>query len=345
MFCDKCGSQLVDGEAYCLECGAPIYISQQKNVQPTYTYSQIYPSQMAVSGVQNTNLNYYNNPESKKKYSGLNRKKVIILSSLILVIIVVTLIILCLPGNYLSPQRKIIDEYFEAINDKNMEEIYEIEYDDKALRFRNDYDTDKLFFFTNNNYMGFNRGLYEVDYLRTTDVVYNTYPNIKNENSEERVTRKTLNMLYADYKLVDITPLEDFDLTMQGYTGLKEVTIDDVEELANKIDFKTGDKSNIKVDKVYIAQVKIEWYYDDLKYGLDKKWWNDEEFCTLIERYDGYKSYKAALDSFGKFANTDKDKVYILILYKAEGEWHIAKADRLGTLQTSYEKGKATIMQ
>lgn len=342
MFCDKCGSQLVDGEAYCLECGAPVYIPQQNNIQGAYSYNKLNSNQMNMPVVQTTE---HNNVGSKKDNSNFKKKKIIICSSLATLILAVLLIILCLPGNYLSPQRRVIDDYFDAINDKDVDEIYEIAYAEKALEFKDDYEEDELFFFTNSLYMGFSRGLYEADYLRTTDVVYNTYPNILTDDSKEKVTRKTLNMLEIDYEVVDITPLEDFDLTMQGYSGLRDVTIEDVELFANKVDFKTGDRSDVKVDKVYIAQVKIEWYYDDMKYGVNKKWWNDEEFCTLVEKYDGHKTYKAALDSFEKYAGTDKDKVYILILYKAEGDWYIARADRLGTFQTSYEKGKASIVQ
>ena len=344
MFCDKCGSQLVDGEAYCLECGSPIYIPQQKKVQGIYDNGQNNSSQMFMSISQNANLNYYD-PEDIKNHSKFNKKKTIIFAFLLILIIVAVLVILCLPGNYLSPQRRVIDDYFEAINDKDIEEIYEIEYDDEALNLKNDYDVNKLFYFTNNMFMGFNRGLYEADYLRTIDVVYNSYPNINKEGSEEKVTRKTLNMLKVDYKVVDITPLEKFDLTVKGFTNLKEVTIDDVEDYANVIDFETGESSRIKVDDVYIAQVKVEWFYDDMKYGVNKKWWDDEEFCSLVNHYDGHRTYKAAIDSFEKYDGTDKDKVYILILYKAKGDWHIAKADRLGTLQTVYEKGKATIMK
>ena len=86
-------------------------------------------------------------------------------------------------------------------------------------------------------------------------------------------------------------------------------------------------------------------YYDDMKYGLDKKWWKDKQFISYVKDVDSHKTYQNAVNSFEKYAGTDKDKVYILILYKADGEWHIARADRLGTLQTSYEKGKGSIVQ
>ena len=319
--------------------GASMYQSQQ-----SFNYSM--SDNISSNGDKNksnknqSNKIKFNNDKVNKNKS--NKKFLIIgIAALVVIGLAVTLILM----NRLSPQRKLIDEYFEAINDKDASKIYDLSYTDELKEGLPTYDKDedKVFFFTNVRLMGFSRGLYEFDAFKFLPCVTEVYEPSKNDlnlgNSKDRV----LDGLEVSYDIVDIKPLDDFELYSDLLGHEEVVDIDEFESIVSRYNLETGEQIKVDIEDAYVAQVKVSWEYDGNLYGMLKSWWKDDEFKEFVSKrgFEQYDTYDKAIKSMETIK--DKDKVYLLLLYKCDGEWYIYNGDKLAGLATQYEKGKATL--
>jgi len=298
--------------------------------------ASMYQSQQELNYGMNDNIS----GNSGKNKS--NKKFLIIgIAALVVIGLAVTLILI----NKLSPQRKLIDEYFEAINDKDASKIYDLSYTDELKEGLPTYDEDedKLFFFTNVRLMGFSRGLYEFDAFKFLPCVTDVYEPSKNDlnlgNSKDRV----LDGLEVSYDIVDIKPLGDFELYSDLLGHEEVVDMDEFESIVSRYNLETGEQIKVDIEDAYVAQVKVSWEYDGNLYGMLKSWWKDDEFIEFVYKrgFEQYDTYDKAIKSMETIK--DKDKVYLLLLYKCDGEWYIYNGDKLASLATQYEKGKATL--
>ncbi len=371
MYCRECGNKLLNTDKFCSICGERIQIDVNAPVKTTNDNgSDIVENDDSTSvldlGEALTTVLTANNTEATSLLvnpnlctdvlqnrrevmfvsNGVNKekKKRIILPVMlfILLVAIIVVVILHLPGNRLSPQRKVIDAYFDAINDSNQDAIIEMSYHEDAIEIKNNYNVDEMLFFTSPYFMGFSRGLYEYDMFKVEKCVADSYPNKQAGLTEDQIRSKTLNMLDVSYEVLDIKPFEEFELYKRTISDDNEsFSYEDVNKYINCINYETGDQTDFEAEEVYVAQVKVEWKYDDMLYGMNKKWWKDEGFIKLANSNENFTTYKNSI-SFMKTLDGE-DKVYILILYKCEGEWYIMLGDRLVYLSSPYEDGEATI--
>ena len=169
MFCRKCGNKLMEGDAFCTNCGEPIELNSLENGLAQNN------KDLEVQNENNQlNINQTIDKQVQKNKKGIKKLLVIIGVVIIMTVSsVVTVKILKQPGNLLSPQRKVVDKYFDAINEVDIEKIYEITYTDEALElFSSNYtEIDELSFLEYK--LGFTRGsLYD-----KTEVMKESYPN------------------------------------------------------------------------------------------------------------------------------------------------------------------------
>ncbi|MBR3834203.1 MAG: zinc ribbon domain-containing protein [Lachnospiraceae bacterium] len=354
MYCNECGKELKSTDAFCIICGTPTGVkktSSRNNEIINYSMcdpngSFMYKSQQSFYYGMNDNASgkgdkkkSYKNQSNKNK----SNKKFLIIGIVALVFIglAVTLILM----NKLSPQRKIIDEYFEAINDKDATKIYDLSYTDELKEGLPIYDKDedKLFFFTNIRLMGFSRGLYELDAFKFLSCVTDVYEPSKNDLNLGNSKDRALDGLEVSYDIIDIKPLEDFDLYSDLLGHEEVVDMDELESIVSRYNLETGEQIKVDIDDAYVAQVKVSWEYDGNLYGMMKSWWKDDEFKEFVSKrgFEQYDTYDKAIKSMETIK--DKDKVYLLLLYKCDGQWYIYNGDKLASLATQYEKGKATL--
>ena len=338
----------------------PQYMQGYQNQQMDPQYMQGYQEQRMDTQYAQNDQQQYSLPqngqvppvkESKQKKErkkiNLSKKSKIIISVAAVAVIAVVVVVLMLPGNLLSPQRRIIDKYFDAINDKDIDAIDEITFTDEVIDTVGGTWTDSelLFFTSKNGWMGFSRGFYESDYVRTLDVVEDSYPSIRDGLSEKQVTKRTLDMLEVTYDVIDIQPLEDIDLYMSFVNGEEEkIDIEFIEDKAAPTKFIEGEliKPEVHIDDVYVARVDVEWKYDDMLYGIDKDWWEDDVFKEHAN-YNNLSTYNKAINAMNRFSPNSDEFEYILILYEVDGEWHILHGNRLSTLKSMTYDGKTVI--
>ena len=351
MYCKECGKDLKSTDIFCIICGTPTGIKQgssgnhdRLDVNSISPNDNLYcPNGTSMNQrQQEINYNLNDNLQSNGVKNNSNKKFLIIgIVALVVIGIAVTLILM----NKLSPQRKLIDEYFEAINDKDASKIYDLSYTDQLKEGLPTYDEDesKVFFFTNVRLMGFSRGLYEFDAFRMVPCIEEAYgpktDNLNLGNSKDRV----LDGLEVSYDIVDIKPLEDFELYSDLLGHEEVVDMDEFESIVSRYNLETGEQIKVDIEDAYVAQVKISWEYDGNLYGMMKSWWKDDEFKEFVSKssFEQYDTYDKAIKSM-ETINT-MDKVYLLLLYKCDGEWYIYNGDKLASLATQYEKGKATL--
>ena len=142
----------------------------------------------------------------------------------------------------------------------------------------------------------------------------------------------TCDMLSVSYDVIDIKPLSDIELTYSDKSG-NNVVVDRelVEKRANITNMSTREFSDVEVGDIYVAQLHIEWKYDNMLYGYDKSWWNDEEFDRWVKNGSFPETYKEAI-------NEAKNRVYTLIIYECDEEWYVLDALSLNDCWWSYSQ-------
>lgn len=276
------------------------------------------------------------------------KKKSLLISIIVVVCAVVIIAIFSLKkdGDQNNNEKeKVIKEYFKAINDKDLDAIYDVGYPKSVKNQIADKSKlnsiNLLDFYTNTTTpktLGFTRGLYEVEHLKKRTMY--SYPNVEQGLSAEEVQKQTLSMLNVKYNILDIQPFEKLKVVGSTAMGDKQLSFDDIEDRLYRKDFKTGDVMyDIEIEDLYIAILDVEWSYGDMLYGMDKSWWNDEAISyTLSDTYD--KTYDSAINNMKTIDGNPK--VYVLFLYKYDGDWYIIEPEKLGTMQGTYLNGTVT---
>lgn len=263
----------------------------------------------------------------KAETSNGNKKKVlvpVIAVALVAVIAATLLIVLNRKKDSSSEQEKLIDEYFEAINNKDIEKIYDIAYIEeiKDKKYNSDYSESTIAayqFFTND--MGFAIAGGD-DKIFTQQCCRDSYPDVTDNLSENMVFKKRLDMLKVSYEIIDIEPFENVNIDRIVKRERQRLSIEDIEKLASY------DGITAEIEDVDVAFVKSEWRYDDMLYGFDADWWKESSNMP-------YETYDEAI-SFMKYyqGNPEMEYVYTLILYKADDEWHILRGASVCSFRT-----------
>lgn len=239
-----------------------------------------------------------------------------------------------------SEQMNIIEEYFEAINAKDTDAIYDLGYVDEVREKKHcGYDVIHFFCEPNSSYMCFKRGLYTGSgyYPCTMD----SYPNTKQGLSIEEVQELTMDMLEVSYEVINIKHFDEIKLIERKPNSEEEVLKwEDIERKVSYKDFKTGEEISINIDDLFVAQLYIEWKYDDMLFGMDEAWWENEEFLVSVENTT-YATYEQAIQTMETYDG--KEKVYTLLLYRYDDGWYIVQPEYLSYWQGPYFEGEAYI--
>ncbi len=332
MYCKECGNLINENDKFCTVCGERI---EQNQFDISYNYN-VDKVNMPIQPPVNQQLQDLNDINKRK-----NKIKILLISALILATI--GLVVFLIFYFRYKEQREVIEDYFEAINDKDIEEIYELSYTNENMVGLHTLENEKEFFFTNSIIMGFSRGLYDVDAFKFTACVYDSYNTKGNDLDIKNSDEHSLDALKVSYKIVNIAPLENFDLYTNRGTNLTKIDMNNIESIVSRFDSETGKRVDVPIDEVYVAQLKIEWEYFGRPYGMVKSWWKNKEFKEQVNKYGAghFNTYDDAIEYMETI--NGEEKVYVLILYKSKGDWYIYRGDRLADLATSYENGKAII--
>ncbi len=310
-YCPNCGNQLSDEALFCEYCGAKQPVVHQSEPQPM---PQSMPQSMPDSAMVQSQISMGTELKTEKA----SKKKKGSKKPLIITLVILLVAALGVGGFFLfknifkSEQEKLLDRYFEAINNRDKDAIYGVEYDfDEGKKTPNDYVLYK-------QDLGFIPGLISnSDYLATDqDIMYEYLKGLgySGENYGEIITnyredcRDNGDILLSDFKasyeLEDLKKAEDCKV---GYykNGLTFVDVDDVEKYIE-------DKKGIDVSDVYIAKFKIYWEYNGHKYG------NDEKLMDIIKEKNKTTSY----DIYDMNDELD-DMDYYMIFYKYDGKCYM----------------------
>ena len=300
--CPKCGNQLIDEALFCEYCGAPQQVMSQP-MQPQAVQPMQQMAQQQMMPEQGISQELPSGKKSKKKKGS---KKPLIITIIIVLVAALGVCAFFLLKNVLkSPQEKLLDEYFEAINNKDLDTVYDMEYGlNEGLNASN-----YVSFYIQN--LGFTPGLFSsVDSLVFDQEIVDAYYKslgYEGKTHEELIENRRedfmgdadilLSGFKASYELEDLKKAEDCEL---GYykNGLTYVEVDDIEKFIE-------DKYGIDVSDVYVAKMKIYWEYNGLKYG------NDEKLMDILKKKDidlGYDIYDM---------NDELDDMdYYMVIYK-----------------------------
>ena len=208
-----------------------------------------------------------------------------------------------------SFQVKILDEYFEAINNLNLEAVNKICNNcrevDGVTKF--DYFVKCLDFFPGELF-------FQSDFLSEENEVTTAYfrglgydgsykDMIRSFNSDmEGDGEILLSHFKASYELRDIKNAED--CKFQYRSGISWIDVPDLKEEIEK------GMHNIAIDEVYVAKLGLYWEYNGHPYGNDEKLWDLESFPETFSTYEETNA-----------ANNDMD--YYEVIYFSNGEWYL----------------------
>ncbi len=212
-----------------------------------------------------------------------------------------------------------IKEYFDACNDMDMEAIHAASYpagmngtySEKILQ-EGDYN----FYMCWREQLGFSRSKYDMADWAKFDpnfIVFEDFPvAYEGENGELQTRdgeRLTLEEVFPDFAVeYTIEELEHFgDCEVFARDGLSLIAMENMDEIVGVDGYGWLD-----VDDMYVAQLKVEWSYEDKPYGYNRHWWKDENFA---------KSPTGG--SYEEVVAEQADMEYIVFVYKYDGEWYV----------------------
>ncbi len=288
---------------------------------------------MGMNSNMNPNMNMQQNiPNNGKNKSG--KKMFVALAVIICVIGLLVAFALLMKnkgkGNEeTSPQIRALNEYYEAINQKDISAINKASYPEKLLE--DDYlpygyneDTNLLSVYCSQNKgLLFYRGFYEYDQFKKVQCVREAYPSIKDNLTEKQVERRTFSDFSASYTLKSMEKVKEIYADKLGKSGAVDFT---------SYILGNNSKNDTVITEVYLLTLNREWSYGDRLYGLDKSWWDDKEFVERAESgaFNGdISTYDEAVEYFA-------EKEYKLLVYEYEGEWYV--------YDNSYKMGRSEIV-
>lgn len=224
----------------------------------------------------------------------------------------------CNPGAKSGPEGA-IKAYFDACNEMSMQAIHDASFPEGkmgATSSRMLREGDYTFYNNWVSYMGFTRSKFDMaDWVKFDPefAMFDDYTYVaEGENGElvnrerERITiKEALPDFSVDYDVEELVNMGDCSVYIRD--GLEKVEITNMDEIVT-----LEDGSYLDVDDMYVAQLKVEWYYKDNLYGYSKRWWNDEDFCKVTP-YDTYD------DAVKECADTE----YYVFVYKYNNEWYV----------------------
>lgn len=212
-----------------------------------------------------------------------------------------------------------IKEYFDACNDMDMAAIHAASFPEgmngrysERLLQEGDYNFYKCW----REDLGFVRSKYDMADWAKFDpnfIVFKDFPNgYEGENGDLQTKdgeRLTLEEAFPDFSVeYTIEELEHFsDCRVCLRDGLSLVDLEDMDQIV-----QLDDSSFLDVDDMYVAQLKVEWAYEDKPYGYNRHWWKDENFL----KSPVFSSYEDAVSDL-------EDIEYYVFVYKYNDEWYV----------------------
>lgn len=209
-----------------------------------------------------------------------------------------------------------IEKYFEAYNDMNLEAIHNASFP-KGFEMNSWMvcETEYDFFYCWARVLGMNRSLFDGG-LDMTDipnfVVYRDYPMVYADengdlldcNGEKLTLEEVLPNFSISYDIIEIKPYEE--CTVYYRDGMEYYEFGSMDKIV-----PGQGEEYLDIDNMYVAQVKVEYYYGDDLYGYNKDWWNDETFCE----YNHWGSYEETIE--------DAFRESVLFIYEYDGDWYV----------------------
>ncbi|MBP3621249.1 MAG: zinc ribbon domain-containing protein [Lachnospiraceae bacterium] len=321
MFCTSCGNQIADGSAFCSVCG-------------TACNTDLETQNM---GYQNQAKNNESEVDSKKT-DKRKKKTAIIIGVIVVAIIAVIAVVVIInlkkkPEKELSPQEKVLAEYFEALNECDFEKIYELSYTEEARAVRDGYPFLDSKIYTLEHDFFFYRGFYDNPSL--CQFVLDSYPDKSDGLSDEEIENKTCDMFNVSYEIIDIQPFDEVDVKARQQLDFVDVDWQNLEDRANIGTYVDGElkESDVSVDDAYVVRLYIEWSYDDMLYGYDEEWWENKEFRAAVP--DDFSTYDEAIEHMESLGD-EGEKIYSVVVYESDGEWYILQGTTLPRFMGPY---------
>ena len=293
-YCPSCGNELSDEVLFCEFCGTP------QQVMPQQTEQQVQASQQVEEVVQK---------QTEKKQKKGSKK------TLIIAIVLILVAALGVGGFFLikaltkSPQEKALDQYFEAVNNKDKEAVCDMAYDTKENTSNYMFFVQSLGFWpsyvSRNDILNADQDVMEV-YYKELGYKGSTIEELR-ENFREDINGDAdilLNGLKVSYELEELKKAEDCEI---GYykNGLTFVEVDDIEK-------EIEEKYDIDVSDVYVAKMKITWEYNGHKYG------NNDKLMDVVDKKG---------DIFSRNMQDMNDQLddmdYYMVIYKCDGKYYL----------------------
>lgn len=212
-----------------------------------------------------------------------------------------------------------IKEYFDACNDMDMEAIHAASYPagmsgsfSERLLSESEYD----FYYCWINVLGFYRSKYDLADWAKFDpnfIVFEDFPvAYEGENGELQTRdgeRLTLEEVFPDFAVeYTIEEMEHFgDCRVCFRDGLNLIDMKDMDQIIG-----VDEEGYLDVEDMYVAQLKVEWSYEDKPYGYNRHWWKDENFAKAPTG-GSYEELVAEME----------DMEYTVFVYKYDGEWYM----------------------
>ncbi|SEF65496.1 hypothetical protein SAMN04487934_10247 [Eubacterium ruminantium] len=230
-----------------------------------------------------------------------------------------------------SPQEKMLDEFFEAIEDMDiakLEKIYKPADSPRSDLINEDQGMASLIV----RRFGFTRGgiLENADYVKFNselmDMWLNSYgfkdtisggtADKSETDAQSELFKKKYKDFKVDYEIVSIGNASEYRISRMN--GIDQIQVDDMAELISTT-YKI-DKADI--EEVDVAKLHIKWNYGDKKYGYDKSWWNNETFKNIVAEH--IRDTKGRiLGSYDEVVVYQDNLIYNAFLYKYKGKWYI----------------------
>ena len=365
IFCGSCGKRNVkeaengvqdnDSEMH------PQYINDMQGSSQSNGYGQMYPQGFVQPG--NNVQGYVQPADIREKNGSRNKKKCIIVGIIVLVLAlgVATVLIFRKSSGKNDPLKAALDNYFKAVENLDFRAL------DKACYPENSFIIEKLgltYKYPDNDGPWISLALSNspaftvAQWVRSSDRVrdikvmdlfcesYGMAPYAKGgmEQMREAFTSiDSFKTVYGNpvikYEIIDTLDADEFNgVTLQSGKVIKTALVEWMEENLNRygdgqfIDSK--DPDYLKVEEVKAVLLKIEWSYNDKKYGYDKSWWENDDFIKKMDEAQNGRPHDAMplgkggavkldLTDYDSVINYHDSNVYNLVLYKTEGKWYV----------------------
>ena len=226
----------------------------------------------------------------------------------------------------MSPQEKVLDQYFKALNDMDMEAVDAL-YVPKDSQNSGEISSSSLSL----GYLMKSNFTFTMSHLASADLEKLAYRDmflksygfdsyheggykdyVETCNNDE-LYRSKFQDFEVSYELVSLKEASEYKISYSK--GLDEIEVPDMAEYLHST-------LDVPVSEVYVAKIKINWSYGNKKYGYDKSWWNNKDFKESLNARPILADDKK-LTTYNDFVKYYDNQIYNAFIYQSDGEWYL----------------------